>query len=101
MPKGYVIFTEIVRDRAGYQGYLQKALPTVIQSGGRVIVADDSPQAIEGQWHGSRVVVLEFDSVDAARTWYESPEYRAVIGERHASTEANAAIVSGFEMPGG
>ena len=69
--------------------------------GGRAIVVDDNPEAIEGQWHGSRVVVLEFDSVEAARSWYQSPEYQAVIGERHASTEANAAIVSGFEMPGG
>ena len=64
-------------------------------------MVDDNSEAIEGQWHGSRVVVLEFDSVEAARDWYKSPEYQAVIGERHASTEANAAIVSGFEMPGG
>ena len=60
----------------------------------------DNPEVIEGQWHGSRTVVLEFDSVKAARDWYTSSEYQAIIGERHASAEANAAIVSGFEMPG-
>lgn len=36
--KGYVIFTEVIRDQAGYDGYVQKALPTIIQSGGRPIV---------------------------------------------------------------
>jgi len=75
MPKGYVIFTEVIHDRAGYDGYVEKALPTVIQRGGRAIVVDDNREAIEGQWHGSRVVVLEFDSVEAARNWYKSPEY--------------------------
>ena len=47
----------------------------------------------------ARTVVLEFDSEDAARNWYESPAYQAVVGERHASAATNAVIVSGFEMP--
>ena len=99
MPKGYVIFTESIRDLAGYQAYGQKARPTIVQSGGRVIVVHDDPEVLEGQWHGSRTVILEFDSVQAARDWYESPEYQAVVGERHASAEANAVIVGGYEMP--
>ena len=100
MPKGYVIFTEAIRDQTRYDGYVQKAVPTIIQQGGRPIVVHDNPEVIEGQWHGSRTVVLEFDSVEAARDWYTSSGYQAVIGERLASAEANAAIVSGFEMPG-
>ena len=100
MPKGYVIFTESIRDRAGYDAYGQKARPTIVQAGGRVIIVHDDPEVLEGQWHGSRTVVLEFDTVEAARNWYRSPEYQAVIGERHASTDANAVIVGGFEMPG-
>ena len=99
MPKGYVIFTETIRDQTRYDGYVQKALPTIIQQGGRPIVVDDGPEVLEGQWHGSRTVVLEFDSVEAARDWYKSSEYQTIVGERHASAEANAAIVSGFEMP--
>lgn len=100
MPKGYVIFTETINDQAGYDGYVAKALPTIVQRGGNVIVVHDDPEVIEGSWHGSRTVVLEFESVDAARAWYTSPEYQAVVGERHAAAEANAAIVGGFEMPG-
>jgi uncharacterized protein (DUF1330 family) len=99
MPKGYAIFTEVINDQSRYDGYVQKALPTVMQSGGRAIVVHDGPEVIEGQWHGTRTVILEFDSVEAARSWYRSPQYQAVVGERHASTEANAVIVGGFEMP--
>ena len=31
---------------------------------GRVIVADDAPELIEGSWHGKRTVIVEFDSVE-------------------------------------
>lgn len=55
---------------------------------------------MEDRWYGSRTAVLEFDSMEAARAWYPSPEYQAVVGERRASAEANVAIVGGFEMPG-
>ncbi len=70
-------------------------MKTIRQSGGRVIAVNDGPEVLEGQWHGSRTVVLEFDTLQAARDWYSSPDYQAVIGERHASTEANAVILHG------
>ncbi|MDH3413945.1 MAG: DUF1330 domain-containing protein [Gammaproteobacteria bacterium] len=96
MAKGYVIFTESIRDQGRYDGYVQNAMKTIRQSGGRVIAVDDAPAVLEGQWHGSRTVVLEFDSVQAARDWYNSPEYQAVIGERQASAEANAVMLNGL-----
>jgi uncharacterized protein (DUF1330 family) len=99
MPSGYVIFTEIIRDQNQFNSYIQKALPTILGAGGRPLIVQDDPEVIEGQWHGTRTVVLEFDSVEAARKWYHSPDYQSVAGERHACTETNAVIVSGFQMP--
>lgn len=99
MPKGYVIITAAIRDPAAYAAYAEKAGKTLMQYGGKPLVVDDAPQAIEGRWHGSRTIVLEFESVDAARKWYHSREYQAVVGERHACSDGNAAIVAGFEMP--
>ncbi len=100
MAKGYFIFTEDIHDQNGINAYGAKAIPTVLQSGGRPIVVEDNADVIEGTWHGSRTIIIEFDSVDAAKGWYNSPEYQAVIGMRHAAAESNAVIVSGFEMPG-
>ena len=85
----------------GMNIYTQQAIPTITQAGGRVIVADDVPELIEGSWHGKRTVVLEFDSVEAARNWYRSPEYQGIVGLRHAAADSNAVIVAGFEMPTG
>ena len=100
MTKGYVIFAMTIHDQAGFEAYLQKALPTLIQSGGRPIIVDDHPEVIEGSWHGTRTAVLEFESVDAARTWYKSPGYQAIVGERHKAAETNAVIVGGLVIPG-
>jgi uncharacterized protein (DUF1330 family) len=100
MAKGYAIVTELIRDPAIYRSYVEKAVRTIQQAGGRIIVADGNPTVLEGQWHGSRTVVLEFDSVEAARGWYDSAEYQAIVGLRRAATESNAAILSGFEARG-
>jgi len=100
MPKGYAIFTEVITDQDRYEGYVQKALPTIAQYDGQPLVVHDDPQVIEGQWFGTRIVILEFDSVDKARNWYNSIEYQAIVSERHASAQAHAIIVSEYEMPG-
>ena len=101
MPKGYVIFTEDIRDKAGIGVYAQQAVPTIIQAGGRVVVVDDAPELIEGSWHGKRTVILEFESVEAARNWYRSPDYQGVVGLRQAAADSNVAVVAGFELPAG
>ena len=99
MAKGYFIVTEDVHDEDALNAYVGKALPTILQSGGKVIVLDANFETVEGEWKGSQVVILEFDSVEAAKAWYNSPEYQAVVGERLAATDGTAVIVSGFEMP--
>jgi uncharacterized protein (DUF1330 family) len=99
MAKGYAVFTVVIHDEGRYQGYVEKAGQTIGKSGGRLIVVDDSPEVLEGKWHGVRTVVLEFDSVEAARSWYNSADYQAIVKERLASAEANAVILRGIEPP--
>jgi uncharacterized protein (DUF1330 family) len=40
--------------------------------------------------------VLEFESVDAARAWYESDAYQNAAKLRQAAADCNAVIISGF-----
>ena len=96
MPKGYIIFTEDIRDQAGIDAYASKAIPSLMQAGGRVVVADPAPVVLEGEWHGPMTIVLEFDSVDAARAWYESDDYQAIRGERLAAADSKGALLAGF-----
>ena len=101
MPRGYVIFTEDIHDEPRINAYVQQAIPTILQAGGQILVADDAAELLEGSWHGTRTVVLEFESVAAARNWYTSAEYQGLAGLRHAAADSNAAIVAGVEMPAG
>ncbi|MEX1006598.1 MAG: DUF1330 domain-containing protein [Acidimicrobiia bacterium] len=94
MPKGYVIFTEAIRDPEGMKAYGQAARPAL--AGVSVLAVDQAPEVLEGEWHGNQTVILEFESVDAARKWYESAEYSAAVPLRQAAADANVVIVSGF-----
>ena len=67
MPKGYVIVTGTIHDPEGMKAYNRLASRTISEGGGKVLVVDTKPEVLEGDWHGSQTVVLEFASVDAAR----------------------------------
>ena len=95
MPKGYVILTEAIKDPAGMVAY-GKAAAAAMGNGVTILSVDRQPQVLEGVWHGDQTVVLEFESVDAARAWYESEEYQAAAKLRQAAADCNAVIVSGL-----
>lgn len=98
---GYFVANFQITNQERYAEYQQKVLPTLMKHGARVVVADYESQRAEGE-PGSAMVVLEFDSVEAARDWYYSSEYQDVIGLRTSSSEgALAVFADGFVMPEG
>lgn len=99
MPKGYVIMTETIRDEDAMRAYGKASFPTMVAHSGTVLVGSDGAEILEGAWTGTRTVVIEFASVDAARAWYASPEYQAARAIRQAAADANVVIVDGFVMP--
>ena len=99
MPKGYVIMTEAIRDEAGMDAYGSACIPSMVDAAAQPLVVDAAPQVLEGEWHGTRTVIVEFESVEAARAWYESDAYSAAKPLRQAAAETNAVIVAGFVMP--
>jgi uncharacterized protein (DUF1330 family) len=94
MPKGYVILTEDIKDPEGMKAYGKAAGPTMGTA--KILAVETKPEVLEGDWHGSQTVVLEFESVEAAHEWYDSDGYRAARQLRQAAADCNAVIVSGF-----
>ena len=94
MPKGYVILTEAINDPEGMKAYGRAA--GAAMSGINILAVDTAPKVIEGAWHGDQTVVLEFESVDAARDWYESEAYQKAAKLRQAAADCNVVIISGF-----
>ena len=100
MAKGYVILTESIHDPEGMDAYGRASTKPLIDHGGKVLVVDEAVEVLEGGWHGNRTVVVEFESVEQARRWYESPDYQSARALRAAASECNVVIVAGFELPG-
>jgi uncharacterized protein (DUF1330 family) len=99
MSKGYLILTEDISDQAGMDAYGQASAPSIIASGAKVLAVDTQPAILEGDWHGSRTVMLEFESVAAAHAWYESEAYQHAKPLRLAAAECNAVLISGWDGP--
>ncbi len=93
MPKGYIIITEDIKDPAGMAEYAKLAGKAM--AGSTLLSFDQKPEVLEGEWHGSQTVVLEFESVEAAREWYHSDAYQEAAKLRQAAADCNGVIVSG------
>jgi uncharacterized protein (DUF1330 family) len=96
MPKGYVILTEVVHDAEGMAAYGQAAGPTLAGAGATVLVAGPAVELAEGEWSADSTVIVEFESVEAAKAWYHSDAYQEAAKLRQAATDSNVVILSGF-----
>ena len=97
---GYVIVNYNINDLEAYQKYPPAVGPTIAQYGGKVLVADREVKAVEGS-PKQVIVVIEFESEEAAQRWYDSPENTAIKELRTSVTEGWLAIAKGFVMPKG
>ena len=94
MPKGYVIITEDIKDPAGMAEYGKLAGKTM--AGATLLSFGPAAETLEGEWHGTQTVLLEFESVEAAKEWYYSDAYQEAAKLRQAAADCNGVIVSGF-----
>ncbi|MQY21466.1 hypothetical protein NRB20_45770 [Nocardia sp. RB20] len=99
MAKAYVIVTEDVHDQVGMTAYERAAGASMMDGGVTVLSVDANPEVLEGSWRGTRTVVMEFASVQAAHAWYDSESYREARPLRQAAADCNVVILSGFEVP--
>ena len=91
----YFVVQEQGNDPAGLQNYMKAARASSLGRG-RAIIVDDDVTPVEGDWHGSRLVVLEFDDDAAFREWYDSPEYQAALPLRLSATDSRGALAKGL-----
>ena len=92
----YVIVDVDPHDLETYQEYRKLAPATVHAYGGTYLVRGNTIQHWEGHWTPKYIAVLEFESFDRAKAWYESAEYSAVKPMRQRSTRSNMILVDGI-----
>jgi len=96
----YFIAQYVVKDPALYGEYQQGAGPTIAASGAELISFDIAAETVEGTPPGPQTVIIKFEDADAAKAWYNSPEYQAVVGKRLAATEGYAIISQTMNVGG-
>lgn len=95
MAAGYVIAQIDVTDAAAYREYVAAVTPIVARYGGEYLVRGGRSETVEGVAPGSRTVVIRFPSFEAAKAWYESPEYAATRQLRQAASTSVQTLAEG------
>ncbi len=93
----FVIVEIEVRDLEAYDNY-RRLVPTSIEAyGGRFIARGGATESLEGDWVPERIVVLEFPSLERARQWWASPEYRDAKAIRMRAARTRMIAIEGVE----
>ena len=93
----YVIVDVTVTDPVVMEEYRKQVPATLAKYGGRFIVRGGAHQTVEGEWKPNRLVVLEFPSMEQAKRWYDSEEYREPKAMRLRAGRANLVMVEGIQ----
>lgn len=98
MAKAYWVVTyRSVTNPQAWQAYAKLALPAIKNAGGRFL-ALGNPAKIYEAGLAQRVVLIEFDSLDAALACHDTPAYREalkVLGS--GNVERDLRIVEGTD----
>jgi uncharacterized protein (DUF1330 family) len=95
----YVIVETDVHDPEQYARY-QAASPDAVHSGGgRFVVRGGELAVLEGDWSPSRLVVLEFPDLEAAKRWYDSPQSEEAKRLREGAADLRMVAVQGLDAP--
>ncbi|HSE05513.1 MAG TPA: DUF1330 domain-containing protein [Methylomirabilota bacterium] len=91
----YIIADVTVTDPATMEEYRKLVPATLAPYGGRFIVRGGAHQTVEGDWKPNRLVILEFPSVEQAKRWYDSEQYRQPKAMRLRAGRTNLVLVDG------
>ncbi len=95
----YFIVNLDIGDAERFETYRQQVAPLVEQHGGRYLVRGGELHPIEGDLGLKRLVVLEFPSLEAARRFYESPEYAPLLKLRQEAARSHIVLAEGWTPP--
>jgi uncharacterized protein (DUF1330 family) len=91
----YFVFNYQISDREAYDPYLAAVPKTLEAHGAEILAADFESESIEGDAR-QVTVVLKFASKEAAKQWYQSPEYQEIIGIRLNNSEGISTLANGI-----
>ena len=89
----YVISDVRVRDQDAFKIYRTRAAESISKQGGKYLVRGGDIQTLEGEWAPSTIIIVEFPSLEQARSWYASPDYASALEVRDKALTRNLILV--------
>jgi uncharacterized protein (DUF1330 family) len=94
----YVIIETDISDPDRYEQYKAASPAAVAAGGGRFLARGGELAVLEGDWEPSRLVVLEFADLAAARDWYRSETYQQAKQLRDGAARLRMVAVQGEDQ---
>lgn len=92
----YVIVDTKIHEPDEYENYKALARPIVESHGGKYLARGGAMHIVDDElWAPTRMVLLEFPNIDAARGFVESKEYEPVAALRHQHADSTVVIIAG------
>ncbi len=86
-----------IEDRDTYARYESGFMEIFDRYDGELLAVDEAVSVLEGNWDYTRTVIIRFPDEAAARSWYGSDDYQALVQHRFAASAANLVIVKGLD----
>lgn len=99
MTRAYLVFKVDVRDRERFQEYRASAKASLEHFGVEVVASSDPAVQLEGASDPRRMVILGFESLDAAHAWHGSELYADALKLRTEIARSDVVLVEGRERP--
>ncbi len=93
----YIVVEVDVKDPERYANYRAMVPASLEVYGGKFLVRGGAVENLEGNWIPSRFVIIEFESVDRAKQWWDSDEYREARNLRQATSHTKMIVVEGYD----
>ena len=95
MPSAYIIADVQVTNDQQYEEYKKWSTLAMQAHGAEVCARGGNPQTLEGEWQPTRIVLLKFPSVQAAKAFNASPEYQKAKAAREGAAIMRMVVVEG------
>jgi uncharacterized protein (DUF1330 family) len=93
---GYILAHVYIHDPEEYRKYLDGFMKAFNPFKGKILVATDEVDVLEGEWPQARTIVMEFPSRDMAMAWYQSDDYRKLSEHRIQAAKTNMVLLEGY-----
>lgn len=89
----YVLAEITVEDPLLYKQYASKTPDSIAKYGGEFIIRGNPIEILEGDLPFERLVLLRFESIENARTWYNSEDYQRLREIRAQASNGRLLLI--------